>query len=131
MYHHPIIPHQSYFLRTALIRIIVILALRAAKHSTWSACHKGLQTMFADADGLLSVGQHKAEHHLYSKNQRVKILYDRRLIKQSNMVGLCIAAKGRHSFLHQKPLLQRYTIIIFVEQHRSQIGKSNVSELLL
>ena len=87
--------------------------------------------MLAYTDGLLRVGQHKTEHHLYSKHKGVEIPYNRRLVEQSDTVGRRIAAKGFHTLLHQEPLFGSHRIIILIEQHGSQIGKGNINELLL
>ena len=81
MYNHPLfVVGRTVFICSALINIILILALRATENRTRSACHKGLQTVLADADRFLCFSQHKAEHHLYSKYQRVEIPYNRQLV---------------------------------------------------
>lgn len=72
MYHRPLFAvSRAVFVCSALINIILILTLWAAEDRTRSACHKGLQTMLADTDGLFRVGQHEAEHHLYPKHKGV------------------------------------------------------------
>lgn len=48
---------------------MLILALWAAKYSTWSACDKSFGTMPAKLNRVFAVCQHKTEHHLYAQQQ--------------------------------------------------------------
>ena len=57
---------------------MLILALGAAKYSTWSACDKSFGTMSAKLDRVFAVCQHKTEHHLYAQQQGMKIPNDGR-----------------------------------------------------
>lgn len=42
---------------------MLILTLRAAKHSAWSACKKGFRTMFAKFNWVFAVCHSKCHHH--------------------------------------------------------------------
>ena len=52
---------------------MLVLALRAAKYSTWSACDKSFGTMPAKLNRIFAVGQHKAEHNLNSKHGQSEV----------------------------------------------------------
>lgn len=109
---------------------MLVLALRAAKYSTWSACDKGFGTMPAKLNRIFAVGQHKAEHHLNSKHERVKIPNNRRLIQKSHMIGWSDAAKSCHALLHHLPGFIVQCIIILIIKETVDIGKRPVNELL-
>lgn len=79
---------------------MLILALRAAKYSTWSACNKGFGAVPAKLNRVFTVGQHKAEHHLNTQQQGMKVPNDGRLIQKSYMIGWSDAAKSCHALLH-------------------------------
>ena len=53
--------------------------------------------MLAQPQGLLSVHQQEAEHHLDAQQQGVKIPIDGRLVQQLNMIAGCNAAEGSHA----------------------------------
>ncbi len=109
---------------------MLVLALRAAKYSAWSACNKGFRTMFAKLNRGFAVCQHKAEHHLNPKHKGVEIPDNRWLVKQCNPVSWCNTAKGCHSFLHQKSLIWCHIIVIFVKNNRSQESERQINKLL-
>ena len=66
---------------TVLIDIILVLAPWAAKGGVGPAAQKHLLAMFAQAQGLVIVHQHEAEHHLDTQQQGVKIPVDGGLIQ--------------------------------------------------
>ena len=107
---------------------MLILALRAAKHSTWSACDKGFGTMPAKLNRVFAVGQHKAEHHLNAQQQGMKIPNDGRLIQKSYMIGWSDAAKSCHALLHHLPGFIVQCIIIRIIKKTVDIGKRPVME---
>ena len=109
---------------------MLVLALRAAKYSTWSACDKSFGTMPAKLNRVFAVGQHKAEHHLNSKHERVKIPNNRRLIQKGYMISWSDAAKCRHALLHHLPGFIVQCIIILIIKETVDIGKRPVDELL-
>lgn len=53
--------------------------------------------MLAQPQGLLSIHQQEAEHHLDAQQQGVKIPIDGRLIQQLNMIAGRNAAEGSHT----------------------------------
>ena len=124
-------PSFLLFLRSALIHIILILTLRAAEDRTRSACHKRLRTMSAKAHRLFAVGQHIAEHHLYAEQHRVEIPYNRRLIKQSDMICGSNAAEGCHTLLHHQPCFLVQMVVILIVQHTCGKVKCPIGKLLL
>ena len=67
-------------LRPALIHVIPVLALRAAKLIGEAIGDEDLRTVLAQPEGILVVRQHEAEHHLNAEKQGMEIPYDGRLI---------------------------------------------------
>ena len=106
---------------------MLVLALRAAKYSTWSACDKGFGAVPAKLNRVFAVGQHKAEHHLNSKHERVKIPNDGWLIQKSYMIGWSDAAKRCHALLHHLPGCIVQCIIILIIKETVDIGKRPVN----
>ena len=87
--------------------------------------------MPAQANRLIAVRQHKAEHHLNTKHQRMEIPHNRRLIQKSDPIGRRNTAKGFHALLHKEPLFGCHGIVVLIEQKRTDKGKGNVNKLLL
>ena len=86
--------------------------------------------MLAQPQGLLSVHQQEAEHHLDAQQQRVEIPIDGRLVQQLNMIAGRNAAKGGHAHAVQISCILVDQIIIVVVQNRCGQGKGPVLELL-
>ena len=64
------------FLSTALVHIILILALGTAKDIVGPAGNKCFLTVLTEPQRMLVVHQHKAEHQLDRHEQRVEVLDD-------------------------------------------------------
>ena len=82
---------------TALIDIILILAPGTAKCSVGSVAPKHLLAVLAQAQRLLIVRRHEAEHHLYAQQQGVKIPVDGGLIQQLDLGARCREFEPPHS----------------------------------
>ena len=78
---------------------MLILALRAAKYSTWSACDKSFGTMPAKLDRVFAVCQHKTEHHLYAQQQGMKIPNDGRLMTTWGAFIMIIRSKLNDTYI--------------------------------
>ena len=65
------------FFPSALVNIIAVFTLRAAKLGVGAAGGENFITMFAGFQRAVRICQHKAEHHLQAQQQGVKIPYDR------------------------------------------------------
>ena len=63
--------------------------------------------MFAQANGIIFICQHEAEHHLHSKHQGMKIPNDSGLIQEGDSVSRGDAAKGFHTLLKQHSVIRR------------------------
>lgn len=87
--------------------------------------------MPAQANRLIAIRQHKAEHHLNTKHQRMEIPYNRGLIQKGDPIGRRNTAEGFHALLHKEPLFGCHFVVILIEQERTDEGKSNVNKLLL
>src|SRR5574344_821968 len=96
----------------------------AAKYGARSACNKGFGAMPAKADRIVAVGQHETEHHLYAKQQRMKIPYDCRLVQQGNVVGRRISTKSRHTLLHEPSGIVIQHIVVLLIEETVYLGKS-------
>jgi len=80
--------------------------------------------------GLLSIHQHEAEHHLDAQQQRVKVPIDGRLVQQLNMIAGRNAAEGRHTLAVQIPGIFIDQVIIIVIQNGGGQGEGPILELL-
>ena len=85
------------FLPPALIDIILILAPGTAKSGIGAAAQEHLLAVLAQPQGLLSVHQQEAEHHLDAQKQRMEVPIDGRLVQQLNMIAGRNAAEGSHA----------------------------------
>ena len=63
----------SALFRTALVDIVLVLAPWAAKGSVGPAAQEHLLAVLTQAQGLVAVHQHEAEHHLNTQQQGVKL----------------------------------------------------------
>ena len=81
---------------TALIDIILVLAPWAAKGCIGSAAQEHLLTVLAQAQGLVIVHQHEAEHHLDTQQQRMEVPIDGGFIQQFNVVAGGDSAERSH-----------------------------------
>ena len=61
----------------------------------WSGCSGTLLAVLAQPQGLLSIHQQEAEHHLDAQKQRMEVPIDGRLVQQLNMIAGRNAAEGR------------------------------------
>ena len=61
-----------------------------SRKQRWAACHKSLCAALIQTQWLLLIRQHKGEHHLNAKQQRMKIPYNRRLVKQDDSTTILI-----------------------------------------
>ena len=86
--------------------------------------------MLAQPQGLLSIHQQEAEHHLDAQKQRMEVPIDGRLVQQLNMIAGRNAAEGRHTLAVQVPGILVDQIIIVVVQNGSGQSESPVLELL-
>lgn len=77
------------FLPPALIDIILILAPGTAKSGIGAAAQEYLLAVLAQPQGLFSVHQQEAEHHLNAQQQRMEVPIDGRLVQQLNMIAGC------------------------------------------
>ena len=68
--------------RTALVNIVLILAPWTAKGGVGPAAQEHLLAVLAQAQGLVTVHQHEAEHHLDTQQQRMEIPVNGGLIQQ-------------------------------------------------
>ena len=107
------------FLSPALIDIILILTPGTAKCGIGTAAQEHLLAVLAQPQGLLSIHQQEAEHHLDAQQQGVKIPIDGRLIQQLNMIAGRNAAEGSHTLAVQIPGVLIDQVIIVVVQNRS------------
>ena len=86
--------------------------------------------MLAQAQGLVTVHQHEAEHHLDAQQQGVKIPVNGGLIQQLNVVAGGDPAERSHGLAVQPPfVLAHESIVIVVEKGGGQ-RKGPVFELL-
>lgn len=76
-----------------------ILALKAAKSSSRSACDKGLGAMLTEPDRVFAVRQHESEHHLNPKHEGVEIPDNRQLMQKSDMIDWSDTSKSNHAML--------------------------------
>ena len=74
-------------LLTTLIDIVLVLAPWATKSGVGPAAQEHLLTVLAQAQGLVTVYQHEAEHHLDAQQQRMEIPIDGGLIQQLDVVA--------------------------------------------
>jgi len=77
----------SLFPAPALVDVITVFTLRAAKLGIGAAGDKNPVAVLAGFQGAVLVCQHEAEHHLKAQEQRVKIPYDCRPVQQGDAVG--------------------------------------------
>ena len=106
------------FLPPALIDIILIFAPGAAKCGIGAAAQEYLLAVLAQPQGLLSIHQQEAEHHLDAQKQRMEVPIDGRLVQQLNMIAGRNAAEGRHTPAVQISCILVDQIIIVVVQNR-------------
>ena len=85
----------------ALVDIVLVLAPWAAKGGVGPAAQKHLLAVLAQAQGLVIVHQHKAEHHLDTQQQGVKIPVNGGLIQQLNVVAGGNPAERSHGLAVQ------------------------------
>ena len=78
------------------------------------AAQKHLLAVLAQAQGLIPVHQHEAEHHLDTQQQRMEIPIDGGLIQQLNVVAGGNPAKCSHSLAVQPPFVLAHEIIVIV-----------------
>ena len=107
---------------SALINIILVLALGTTEHIALSACGKDLLTMLAQLYGTVLVRQHEAEHHLSAQQQRMEIPNDGRLVKQGDVVSGSHAAECCHAHVQRlfRFIFQR-SIVLVVEKTGQQM----------
>ena len=100
----------------AFVDVILVLTPGTAKCSVGSAAQKHLLTVLAQAQGLVIVHQHKAEHHLDTQQKGVKIPVDGGLIQQLDVVAGGDSAERSHGLAIQLPRILINRIIIIVVQ---------------
>ena len=86
--------------------------------------------MLAQAQGLLIVHQHEAEHHLDTQQQGMEIPVNGRLIQQLDVVAGSDPAKCGHSLTMQSPFVLAHEVIVIVVEKGGGQGKGPVFELL-
>ena len=86
--------------------------------------------MLAQAQGLVTVHQHEAEHHLDTQQQGVKVPIDGGLIQQLNVVAGGDPTKCGHGLAVQSPCVLVDGIIVIVVQNGGGQRKGPVLELL-
>ena len=104
----------SLILPPALIDIILILTPGTAKCGIGTAAQEHLLAVLAQPQGLLSIHQQEAEHHLDAQQQGVKIPVNGGLIQQLNVVAGGNPAKCGHSLAVQPPFVLAHEIIVIV-----------------
>ena len=80
---------------SAFIDIILILAPGAAKCGIGPAAEEHLLAVLAQPQGLFSIHQQKAEHHLDAQQQGVKVPIDGRLLQQFDMIFVIVWTMGK------------------------------------
>ena len=84
-------------LRPAHIHVIPVLALRAAELIARTVGDEDLRAVFAQPEGILRVGEHEAEHQLYSEKEGVKIPYNSWLVEKRDVIARRVTVKSRHA----------------------------------
>ena len=69
-------------------RQILILAPGTAKSGIGAAAQEHLLAVLAQPQGLLSIHQQEAEHHLDAQQQGVKVPIDSRLVQQLSLIHI-------------------------------------------
>ena len=103
--------------RTALVNIVLILAPWTAKGGVGPAAQEHLLAVLAQAQGLVTVYQHEAEHHLDTQQQGVNIPINSGLIQQLNVVAGSDPTERSHGLAVQPPCVLVDGIIIIVVQN--------------
>src|SRR5699024_9616856 len=117
-------------LSPALVDIILVLAPWAAKGGIGPAAQEHLLAVLAQAQGLVTVYQHEAEHHLDAQQQRMEIPIDGGLIQQLNVVAGGNPAERSHGLAIQPPCVLVNGIIVIVVQNGGGQCKGPIFELL-
>ena len=97
-------------------RQVLVLAPWAAKGGVGPAAQEHLLAVLAQAQGLIPVHQHEAEHHLDAQQQGVKVPINSGLIQQLDVVAGGDPTERNHSLAIQPPCVLVDGIIIFVVQ---------------
>src|SRR5699024_1455057 len=117
-------------LSPALVDIVLIFAPWAAKGGVGPTAQEHLLAVLAQAQGLVTVHQHEAEHHLDTQQQGVKIPVNGGLIQQLNVVCGGNPAKCGHSLAVQPPFVLAHEIIVIVVETGGGQRKGPVLELV-
>ena len=117
-------------LLTTLIDIVLVLAPWATKSGVGPAAQEHLLTVLAQAQGLVTVYQHEAEHHLDAQQQRMEIPIDGGLIQQLDVVAGGDPTKCGHGLAVQPPCVLVNGIIVIVVQNGGGQCKGPIFELL-
>ncbi len=115
--------------RPALVDIVLVLAARRTEYSVGMVRRIRLLAVLADAQRLLPVSQHEAEHHLNAQQQRMKIPYDGRLIEERNVVCRRDSAECRHALTVNTSRRFIKLIVILVIERACCEGKCPIAEL--
>ena len=101
---------------------MLILTLRAAKHSAWSACKKGFRTMFATFDRVFAVCHSKCHHHtviLYVPHGFHATLYHIRIVKRKEQMQIILSG---HGFFFDKVIFRQINCFVV---HKCWCGRQS------
>jgi len=95
------IRHHRLSLAIVCIFLVFVLSLtgRGTENIVRVFRDEGIETVFAGADGVFVICQHKAEHDLDYKNERVEVPNDGGLIQQCNAICGSNTAEGLDALL--------------------------------